>query len=361
MPTARGTGDRRPTAAGRARPASPVRFRLPALAAALLAVVVTAGSLGAGATTAATTWSRNLWVPSAAVYQDPYFSACTAAAVMTMLNTIAGRSTGGDGFAWTAYRVRNNETDREDVRDMMSIFAFERANDTLRAKGKGSDAHGWRNALNAYGWGADTMADPARRVYEDRAYRTFGGAVKAAVRAIARYGMPVGILGWAGGHAQVMTGYVVTGADPRVSSDFSVVAVYLFDPLRSNRTVNRRLSLATLRDGPLRTRFQRYRATDSPYDDPLTSGAIRSSVSPSVARSEWFHRWVLVAPVRMSGSAPIPTPTPTPTPPPTATSAPTPEPPPPPAPTPPPMPTPEPTPEPTPVPTPEAPQGSPAD
>ena len=93
---------------------------------------------------------------------------------------------------------------------MTSILAFERANDTLRPGGLGSDAHGWRNALNAYGWGQDALTDPARMVFEDRGYRTFSGAVRAAVKAIARRGMPVGILGWAGGHAQVMTGYVVT-------------------------------------------------------------------------------------------------------------------------------------------------------
>ena len=132
---------------------------------------------------------------------------------MIMLNTIAARGTGGDGFAWTPYRVKL-DPDPANRQDMLSILAFERANDTLRSASHGSDPHGWRNALNAYGWGQDAMTDPARRVYDDREYRTFGGAVRAAVKSIARYSMPVGILGWAGGHAQVMTGYVVTGADP---------------------------------------------------------------------------------------------------------------------------------------------------
>jgi hypothetical protein len=141
---------------------------------------------------ASTTWSRNLYVASGFVYQDPYFTACTAASVMTMLNTIALRRTGGPGFSWTPYRVRNS-ADPADLRDMTSILAFERSNDTLRTTSAGSDAHGWRNALNYYGWGSTAMTDPSRMVYEDRAYGSFGSAVKAAVKAIARYGMPVGM------------------------------------------------------------------------------------------------------------------------------------------------------------------------
>ncbi len=34
---------------------------------------------------------------------------------------------------------------------MTSILAFERSHDTLRSTSAGSDAHGWRNALNYYG------------------------------------------------------------------------------------------------------------------------------------------------------------------------------------------------------------------
>ncbi len=136
------------------------------------------------------------------------------------------------------------------------------------------------------------MTDPARMVYQDRAYRGFKGAVKAAVRAIARFGMPVGILGWAGGHAQVMTGYVVTGQNPAVSNDFVVRYVYLSDPLRKSAVVNKRISYENLHAGPLKYRFQAYREVDSPYDDPYTPEAIRSSVRPTTAPSEWYRRWV---------------------------------------------------------------------
>jgi hypothetical protein len=302
--------------------------RGPAVAVAVaLAFLVTAWA--PPATTGASTWTRNLWVPSAFLHQDPYWVGCTAAATMFMLNVIAYRGTGGPAFTWTPSRTKDS-ADPADDRDLASILAYARANDTLRPSGLGTDAHGWRNALNAYGWGQETAADPARIVYSDRAYSTFSGAVRAAVRAIARRGMPVGILGWAGGHAQVMTGYVVTGADPRVSNDFTVVAVYLSDPLRESGIVNSRISWAALRSGPPKLRFQAYRQTDSPYDDALTPGTVAASVHPDRGPSEWHRRWVLVVPVRDGPPAPGVTPDPTP------------------------VPTPDPTPDPTPVPTPDA-------
>ncbi len=276
---------------------------------------------------ATTTWTSNLFVESAFIYQDPYFNACTAAATMFMLNVVAERGSGGPDLTWTPYRRKNNP-DPADKRDLRSILAFEQANDTLAGAGKGSDAHGWRNALNAYGWGAQAMDDPARMIYDDRAYRTFKRAVRAAVKAIARHRMPVGILGWAGGHAQVMTGYVVTGQDPRVSNDFTVRYVFLSDPLRSNRVLNRKTSVESLRTGNLKLRFQAYRQTDSPYDDPIEPGDIAASIRAADGPSEWYRRWVLVKPVRSgvpSGppASPAPTPAATDTPSPTDAPAPT--------------------------------------
>jgi hypothetical protein len=270
---------------------------------------------------AVTTWSRNLYTSSAFMYQDPYYTACTAAAVMIMLNTAALRHTGGDGFVWTPTRLKNDTAHPTNYRDMVSILGFERAYDTLRRTAAGSDAHGWRNALNSYGWGHDAMVDPTKMVYDDRAYRSFDAAAHAAVRAIAQFAKPVGILGWAGGHAQVMTGYIVTGSDPAVSNDFVVNYIYLSDPLRSDAIVNRRISATSWHYGNLHYRFQRYRETDSPHDDGYTPGTIRSSVSPLVGPSEWYHRWVLVLPIRNGLATPAPSPTPAPTPPPTPTPA----------------------------------------
>lgn len=263
----------------------------------ILASMLLAAWLAPAPTVAVTTWTRNLYVGSAFMYQDPYPYDCVAASAMIMLNVVAARGTGGNGFVWTPYTVQEN-ADPTDVRDMTSVQAFARKYDTLNSAGKGSDAHGWRNALNYYGWGWDAMKQSTMRVYEDRAYSSLKSAVRAAVKAIARRSMPVGILARAGKHAQVMTGYVVTGANPRTSDDFTVVAVYLSDSLNSAGVVNRKVSYTSLREGSLLWRFRRYRETDSPKDDPYTRGWIRSSVAPSVGPSEWYDRWTIVLPIR---------------------------------------------------------------
>jgi hypothetical protein len=206
--------------------------------------------------------------------------------------------------------------------------------------------------MNYYGWGPAAMTDPNQRVYDDRAYGTFDTALRQAVRAVALYRMPVGMVGWAGRHAQVITGYVVTGDDPATSWNFTVNGIYLSDPLRSDRMVNRYLTRDQMRFGNIRFRFQSYRQVDSPYDDPYTAGFARSSVlRPS---SEWYRKWVIIAPIRAGLPAdpsptPTPTPNPTPTPAPDPTASPTPN------------PTPTPTPQPTATPDPTAtPSGTPA-
>jgi hypothetical protein len=277
---------------------------------------------------AAPTFAVNLYTSKAFLYQDPYSNACTAASTMIMLNTVAYRHAGGAGFRWTPYRVKNNTANSADKRDMTSILWFARAHDTLSPRGSGSDAHGWRNALNYYGWGLAAMVDPAKNVYRDIEYISFDAAVHDAVRAIARYRMPVGIVSWAGRHAEVMTGYVVDGEDPATSDAFTVRDVYLSDPLHKDGFVNAKISYASLKAGTLRIRFQRYREADSPYDDPYAPGFLRSSVLASRGRSEWYARWVIVAPIRsgLPNDEPPPPPDPTPTPPPTADPTPTPTP-----------------------------------
>ena len=71
-----------------------------------------------------------------------------------MLNLVAMRSVGGVGFRWTP-------TNSGAVRD--SILAWERKHDTLPG-GYGSDPHGWRNALNFYGWGRRDAAGRLARL-----------------------------------------------------------------------------------------------------------------------------------------------------------------------------------------------------
>jgi hypothetical protein len=264
---------------------------------------------------AAETWTMNLYTAKAFLYQDPYRSACTAAATMIMLNTIAYRATGGPGFRWTPYRVKNNLVDKRDPRDMTSILYFERGHDTLSITGSGSDPHGWRNALNLYGWGSAALTNPAKNVYQDLEFTSFAAAVHAAVRSIAIYGMPVGIPTWAGRHAQVMTGYVVDGENPATSDAFTVRYVYISDPLFADGYVNARITYMGFHSGNIRVRFQRYLETDSPYDDGYQPGFRRSSVAPTKGPSEWYGQWVIIAATQAGVPAdPPPSPSPSPDP-----------------------------------------------
>jgi PKD repeat protein len=213
-------------------------------------------------------------------YQNPDMTSCVATATMIMLNEVARKGHKGVGFRWAS---------SISLARQRSIMRWARARDTLEPGPGGTDPNGWRNALNKYGWGA--YQDPATMTYQVFAYPTYNEAVKAAVVAMARYHRPVGMLGWAGGHAQVLHGYAVYGQDPATSTSFTVQAVYLTDPLRRDRMRNFRLSYTQLAGGRLKYRFRSYRQKDSPKDDPYTPGIL-------AADSEWYGRFVIVAPVK---------------------------------------------------------------
>ena len=276
-----------------ARPASVV-------AALVLAVAALVGLAGPAAAADGTTTGRSVSVGATNPprldlfdaagfrHQDPNYYACTATSVMDMLNFIAIARTGGPGFAWT---VRLGSTARD------TILAWERNHDTLEG-GNGSDPHGWRNALNYYGWGSGALA-ASSRVYDDRSFGTFDGAIKGAIRAMIRFRRPVGIAAWAGRHAQMITGYdglvgnpFAKDADGRYTNAFSVTAVFLTDPLRSQGLVDARIPYGTLKSSPNpKLRFTPYLETDSPYDDPYTAGTVP-------ARDEWYGRFVTIIPIR---------------------------------------------------------------
>ena len=232
--------------------------------------------------------SLNLFNSAGFRYQDPNLYACTATSVMDMLNWIKLSGQGGTGFRW---EVRLGSGARD------SILAWERTHDTL-AGGNGSDPHGWRNALNYYGYGGAYLG-ASTRIYEDYAFSTYARAMKAAVRAMIRYHKPVGIAAWRGTHAHMLTGYDGIVGDPfavdaagNYLNDFTITAVYLTDPLQASAVVNKRVLYSTLGSTTnTRIRFQAYYETDSPYDDAYTSGTV-------AARDEWYGRWVIIAPKR---------------------------------------------------------------
>src|SRR4029453_16297236 len=101
---------RRPTG----RRATTVRARRSSLLAlGLCGVVVTA--LVPSAARADTTYRLNLYRGAGYITQDPYYTACTAASAMMMLNYVALSGTGGQGFRWRPSRGKKSATDYRDL------------------------------------------------------------------------------------------------------------------------------------------------------------------------------------------------------------------------------------------------------
>ena len=256
---------------------------LASLAAATALIFVVSAPMAAASAPA--TWKADLYDARAAVWQEPDSSACTSAAAQMMLNIVAYESGSDyllppDGLAPRTAPRWHVDTSYE---TMEALLAYERSNMTMLARSAGADPHGWRNALNYFGWGSMNAA-----VYRDSSYWSFDAAARAVVTAVARSGSPVGILARGGTHAQLVTGYVVTGEDPRVGDDFTIQGVYLTDPLRRVAMRDALIPLEDWRSGPEEVRFSRYLQNDSPYRDGLDG---------NVGTSEWFGRWVIVNPI----------------------------------------------------------------
>jgi hypothetical protein len=231
-------------------------------------------------------WSTNIYDGSVVRYQDPDWVACTAAAAQSMLNLVGvaaqadlppprGGSLPQTTFRWqvdTSFPVEEH------------ILAYERQNMTMYWSSPGTDAHGWRNALNYYGWGSITAG-----VYVDSSFTSFDAAAKQTVRSLARTGKPVGILGWFGDHAQYITGYTVQGEDPRISDKFTILGIFMSDPLGSDRIHNVYTPIDTWRNGPLYVRFSPYYNHDSPYRDPVDGG---------IGNAQWWGKWVIIDAVK---------------------------------------------------------------
>ncbi|OGO52304.1 MAG: hypothetical protein A2V84_14325 [Chloroflexi bacterium RBG_16_70_13] len=223
-------------------------------------------------------WIGNLYDGRAARYQQPDLTACTATAVMTMLNMVAyGGQTEPGGFAWQPTRAYDVQS---------AILAWEREHMTQpRAGTEGSDPHGWRNALNHFGWGSMD-----RDVYRDLAFNDQDTALREAIMRVAFYGKPTGLLMLNGAHAVVLNGWDVVGNDPRTGSmDFTVRGVYLTDPWQPNGHRNYYVTRASLASGAKWLRFGPYLETDSTAVDPIDG---------RVGRDEWYGRYVIVAAVQ---------------------------------------------------------------
>jgi hypothetical protein len=240
---------------------------------------------GQASTPAKDTYTYNLYVTKAVRFQNPDLEACVAATTMTMLNTISYTNDRPTYAPPTAQAAQPPMVWKPTVSGIKqtSIFRWARAHMTQPLWSPGVDGHGWRNALNYYGWGSVSAG-----VYTDQAYGNLDLAAKATVHAIAMTDEPVGILAQSGFHAQIVTGYKVTGVDPRTGSmDFKVLGIYLTDPLRERHRANLYVSIDVWKNGPDLIRYTYYQQPDSTLRDPLDG---------KIGKKEWWHRWVIVAP-----------------------------------------------------------------
>ncbi|MGD0018412.1 MAG: hypothetical protein ABSD62_04080 [Candidatus Limnocylindrales bacterium] len=242
---------------------------------------------------AATSWRFDMYDATGVRYQDPDRTACVATSTQMMLNMISAKSEQefslrafslGDRFVPPSSPVLSWRPSIS-YETQEAVLAYDRANMTMLPTSAGTDAHGWRNGLNYFGWGSIDSG-----FYADRAFTSFDAAAKAVVHSVAVYQKPAGILAWYGGHAQFVTGYIVTGADPRTGSmAFTLTGVYLTDPLRSQAMRDKWLSYGTWRNSLPRIAFKQYWQKDSPLVDRLDGKS---------GTAEWYGRWVAVLPIR---------------------------------------------------------------
>ena len=231
-------------------------------------------------------WSMNLYDSTVFRYQNPDLNGCAAGSTVTMLNLIAlspqsdqppprGSSVATDSFRWTISISWDAQK---------TIMWYERSHMSMTRDLKGSDPEGWRNGLNYFGWGS-IYAD----VYRDTAYTSFSEAAHAVVDSIARTNKPAGVLGWAGSHAQYITGYMVQGDDPRISDNYNIIGVYLSDPLREEARPTVFLSLQDWKSGPYVLKFAKYEEIGSILVDPIDG---------QIGDNKWHGKWVVIEPVR---------------------------------------------------------------
>lgn len=125
---------------------------------------------------------------------------CVAASSQMMLNMTLGQSDNSSSSQAT-------------------YIAYGQANDG-GSYAAGTNPAGWSAILNRYGGSS----------YSVKVFSTSTAALKTAATRMRQTNKPVGMLVWKGRHAWVMNGFTAT-ADPAVTSDFTITAVYVSGPL----------------------------------------------------------------------------------------------------------------------------------
>jgi hypothetical protein len=183
-------------------PRRPTRFAARVLLAVLLGLqVAVAGAAPVGA--AGPAFSIDLASKGDYVAQTNFVQ-CVGASMQMMLNMV---NPADDRSARTQLRLQN----------LARELSGRRGDGSQRS---GASVRGWSAGLNQLG------AGPYRLV----GATTLDEALRLAAGAIRQTNRPVGLLVWRGRHAWVMSGFHATG-DPLATSDFTVTAAIVMDPL----------------------------------------------------------------------------------------------------------------------------------
>jgi hypothetical protein len=234
----------------------------------LIAAIVVAGALFAGAATSQplTVGALTRWTGAVDLYRAGVFSTqqtwlwCTAADVQMIRN------------------ISRHEADHSRA-SQGRYFDFMRAHNLYRIPVRdGVDPGGWTAGL---------------RRYVDARYRlvaspTFDAALRSAVTSLRRTNLPVAITVAHGDHAWVLTGFTAT-ADPATTSRFAVTSVRVTGPLWG-----------------LQSRSYGY---DMKPDTKLTPRQLAGFFTPwhyAGVHMAWEGRWVSIQPIPV---APSPRPT----------------------------------------------------
>jgi hypothetical protein len=234
-----------------------------------IAVLAAVGSSLASPTKAASTFSRDLYVPDLYVRQVDDRT-CTAAAVAMMVQLLdRGRVSIPVKSNGTYHRAAHQYWWVESWRGQMAILRYEQPRDALNdGVQRGSDPLGWALAVTEM-----SRYTSRPTIYRDLAFTQYGFAIRHAAKRLAETSKPIGIVVMAGRHAVVMTGFTAT-ADPRTATTWSLLTVTYSDPIS---WIHRTVSYSAFALSPLFTRYRELDATPS-YD------------------ARWYGRYVIVSP-----------------------------------------------------------------
>jgi len=199
---------------------------------------------------------------------------CVPASVQMMLNFTYLNGTMPEGFEWKLNTSNKMQS---------KLGAWIRDHDELYSGGRGSDPDGFRNGLNKFS-GVGNFKKQNKMLYEVVPVDNREKAMKIIASSIKEHDKPVGLIGWNGKHAQVVTGY-------ELSENGKVKALLITSSLRSDHMINERVTRKQLKKGEWKKRLTFYTENDSPYDDPYTRGK-------RAAYKDWKNKIVLIVPTR---------------------------------------------------------------